>query len=75
LAKVRAHGLRRYATVLGGMALDGVAGDLVAVELPGHDVAARWIAGLGPDAVVLEPAELATAVRDRLMAVLARSLS
>jgi proteasome accessory factor B len=45
-----------------------VAGDVVAVELPGCDIAARWIAGLGPDAVVLEPAELATAVRARLLA-------
>src|SRR5262249_14980825 len=46
LADGRAHGLRRRATVLGGMTLDGVAGDVVAVELPGYDVAARWIAGL-----------------------------
>ncbi len=68
LAEGRAHGLRRYAMVLGRMTLDGVAGDLVAVELPGYDVAARWIAGLGPDAVVLEPTDLATAVRARLVA-------
>jgi proteasome accessory factor B len=68
LANGRAYGLRRYATVLGRMILDGEAGDLVAVELPGHDVAARWIAGLGPDAVVLEPGELADAVRARLLA-------
>jgi proteasome accessory factor B len=56
------------ATVLGRMTLDGEAGDIVAMELPGHDVAARWIAGLGPDAVVLEPSELADAVRVRLLA-------
>lgn len=68
LATGRANGLRRYAKVLGGMVLDGVAGDVVAVDLPGQDVAARWIAGLGPDAVVLEPAELAAAVRARLLA-------
>jgi proteasome accessory factor B len=68
LASGRANGLRRYARVLGEMVLDGVAGDVVAVELPGHDVATRWIAGLGPDAVVLEPAELAAAVRARLLA-------
>ncbi|MGH3853835.1 MAG: helix-turn-helix transcriptional regulator [Pseudonocardiaceae bacterium] len=72
LAQGRAHGLRRHAMVHGAMTLDGVAGDVVAVELPGHDIAARWIAGLGPDAVVLEPAELAAAVRARLTAVLAR---
>ncbi|MGH3936550.1 MAG: helix-turn-helix transcriptional regulator [Pseudonocardiaceae bacterium] len=68
LAEGRAHGLRRHATVLGGMTVDGVAGDLVAVRLPGYDVAARWIAGHGPDAVVIEPAELADAVRVRLLA-------
>jgi len=68
LAHGRAYGLRRRATVLGTMTVDDVAGDVVTVELPGYDVAARWIAGLGPDAVVLEPAELATAVRDRLLA-------
>ena len=68
LADGRAHGLRRHATVLGTMTLDGVGGDLVAVQLPGYDVAARWIAGHGPDAVVVEPAELADAVRARLLA-------
>ncbi|MGH3755481.1 MAG: helix-turn-helix transcriptional regulator [Pseudonocardiaceae bacterium] len=68
LADGRAHGLRRHATVLGSMTVDGVCGDLVVVQLPGYDVAARWIAGLGPDAVVVEPAELADAVRARLLA-------
>ncbi|MGQ0716270.1 MAG: helix-turn-helix transcriptional regulator [Pseudonocardiales bacterium] len=68
LAAGRAHGLRRHATVLGDMTVDGVRGDLVAVQLPGHDVAARWIAGHGPDAVVVEPAKLADAVRARLLA-------
>jgi proteasome accessory factor B len=68
LASGRANGLRRYARVLGEMVMDGVAGDVVTVELPSHDVATRWIAGLGPDAVVLEPAELAAAVRARLLA-------
>jgi proteasome accessory factor B len=68
LAEGRAHGLRRHATVLGSMTVDGVSGDLVVVQLPGYDVAARWIAGLGPDAAVVEPAELADAVRVRLLA-------
>jgi proteasome accessory factor B len=57
---------------LGSRTVDGVSGDVVSVDLPSYDVAARWIAGLGPDAVVLEPAELADAVRDRLMAVAGR---
>jgi proteasome accessory factor B len=68
LASGRANGLRRYAKVLESRAVDGVVGDVVVVDLPGYDVAARWIAGLGPDAVVLEPAELADAVRARLTA-------
>jgi len=68
LASGRANGLRRYAKVLQRKTMDGMVGDVVAVDLPGYDVAARWIAGLGPDAVVLEPAELADAVRARLRA-------
>lgn len=68
LAEGRAQGLRRKAAVLGPMTVDGAAGDVVAVELPSYDVATRWIAGLGPDAVVLEPTELAEAVRTCLLA-------
>ncbi len=68
LADGRAYGLRRYATVLSEMTVDGVGGHLVAVPLPGHDIAARWIAGHGPDALVVEPAELADAVQARLLA-------
>jgi proteasome accessory factor B len=75
LADGRGYSLRRHARVLGSMTVEGVAGDIVAVELPGSDVAVRWIAGLGPDALVLEPAELADAVRARLLAVLSRSPS
>ncbi|MGH3928641.1 MAG: helix-turn-helix transcriptional regulator [Pseudonocardiaceae bacterium] len=72
LAEGRAQGLRRHATVLGGLTVDGVDGDLVQVELPSVDVAARWIAGHGPDAVVIEPATLADAVRVRLLAAAER---
>ncbi|MCA1703382.1 MAG: WYL domain-containing protein [Actinobacteria bacterium] len=73
LADGRAQGLRRRATVLGRLTVDGVDGDVVAVELPSTDVASRWIAGHGPDAVVLEPAALADAVRDRLLAAAGRA--
>ncbi len=73
LADGRAQGLRRHATVLGRLTVDGVDGDLVEAELPGSDVAARWIAGHGPDAAVLEPAALADAVRARLVAVAGRA--
>jgi proteasome accessory factor B len=73
LAEGRAQGLRRRATMLGRLIVDGVAGDLVQVELPSSDIAARWIAGHGPDAVVLEPATLAAAVRARLLAAAGRA--
>jgi proteasome accessory factor B len=73
LADGRAQGLRRYATVLGRLTLDGVGGDLVQVELPGADIATRWIAGHGPDVVVLEPARLAAAVRARLLGAVGRA--
>jgi proteasome accessory factor B len=73
LAEGRAQGLRRYATVLDRLTVDGVAGDLVQVVLPASDVAARWIAGHGPDAVVVEPGWLAAAVRDRLRAAAGRA--
>ncbi len=68
LADGCAHGLRRQAHVLARLALDGVDGDMVEVTLPAVDVAARWIAGHGQDAVVIEPASLADAVRSRLLA-------
>jgi proteasome accessory factor B len=73
LADGRAHGLRRKARVLDSMVVDGVQGDVVEMELPATDVAARWIAGHGPDAVVLEPASLADAVRARLLAAAGRA--
>ncbi|MGH3796064.1 MAG: helix-turn-helix transcriptional regulator [Pseudonocardiaceae bacterium] len=73
LADGCAQGLRRRATVLGRLTLDGVDGDLVQVQLPGPDVAARWIAGHGPDAVVVEPAGLAAAVRIRLAGAAGRA--
>jgi proteasome accessory factor B len=68
VAEGRAYGLRRHASVLGKMTVDGVSGDIVSVELPSVDVAARWVAGLGPDVLVLAPADLAHAVRARLLA-------
>jgi proteasome accessory factor B len=71
LADGRAQGLRRQATVLGRLAVDGVDGDLVQCELPALDVAARWVAGHGPDAVVVEPAVLAAAVHALLTAAAA----
>ena len=42
---------------------DRRAGDELEIELRSVDTVARWIAGHGPDAAVLDPPELATAVR------------
>lgn len=68
LAAGRAQGLRRRARTLGSQTLDGVAGDLVEIDLHWADTAARWIAGHGPDAVVVEPAWLRELVLHRLAA-------
>jgi proteasome accessory factor B len=69
LAKHRAAGLRRRATVVGERALDGEQGDVVELEVVHTDSAASWIAGYGPDVVVLEPDVLRKAVYERLLAV------
>lgn len=62
LADDRAHGLRRRATVLRRRVLDEVPGEEVELDLPASGTAARWIAGHGPDVVVLEPPSLQDAV-------------
>lgn len=67
LAPERALGLRRGAQVLE----HSVDGDLVRVQLPQLDVAARWIAGYGADAIVLGPPEL----RERVLQTLSGAIS
>jgi len=67
LAPGRALGLRRGARVLESRP----DGDLVQVHLPAMDVAVRWIAGYGGDAVVIEPLEL----RERVLQTLAGALA
>lgn len=57
LAPGRAAGLRRA-----GAPDPAGEPDVVTLELTRIETAARWIAGYGPDAVVLEPPELRTAV-------------
>jgi predicted DNA-binding transcriptional regulator YafY len=52
--------------------MSGEPGDLVEIELRYPDTAASWIAGFGPDVVVLEPDVLAKSVRERLLGALAR---
>lgn len=67
LAPGRALGLRRGARVLESRP----DGDLVQVHLPAMDVAVRWIAGYGGDAVVIEPLEL----RERVLQTLAGAVA
>jgi proteasome accessory factor B len=77
VAAGRAQGLRRQATVIRPLALSGPAegaemdGDEVEIELYHPESAAGWIAGYGPDAVVLAPDVLRKSVRERLLGVLA----
>ena len=68
LAAGRALGLRRRARVLGQRTVDGVDGDLVEIDMHWPETAARWIAGHGPDAVVVEPQWLREIVLGRLTA-------
>jgi len=67
LAPRRALGLRRGAQLLH----QGPDGDLVQVRLPPMDVAARWVAGYGADAVVIDPPELRERVLDTFSGALA----
>jgi proteasome accessory factor B len=69
LAKHKAAGLRRRATVVEERELDGEPGEVVELPVLHTDSAASWIAGYGPDAVVLEPDVLRKAVHERLLAV------
>jgi proteasome accessory factor B len=69
LAKGRAAGLRRRATVVEEHTLDDARGDIVELEVLHTDSAASWIAGYGEDAVVLEPDVLRKSVHERLLAV------
>jgi proteasome accessory factor B len=66
VAKDRAQGLRRHAKIIEER--DG--GDVVEIDLKFPDSAAKWLAGFGPDIVVLEPEVLQKSVRDRLQGAL-----
>lgn len=69
VAEGRAAGVRRYATVVGSREVDGVPGDIVEIDVYFPEGAAKWIAGHGPDVVVLEPDVLAKSVAVRLTAL------
>ncbi|PXY30213.1 WYL domain-containing protein [Prauserella coralliicola] len=66
LARGRAAGIRRHARIVGSLTVGDAEGDVVEVDLHYPESAADWIAGHGPDVLVLEPDVLAKAVRDRL---------
>jgi proteasome accessory factor B len=68
VAAGRALGLRRLGRPVGPGEHAGRPGDVLELELRGVDTAARWIGGHGPDVVVLEPPELAEAVRQGWLA-------
>ncbi|GAA3798930.1 WYL domain-containing protein [Amycolatopsis tucumanensis] len=70
IADQRAAGVRRRARLTGRLTVDGVEGDLAEIDLYFPESAADWIAGHGPDVLVLEPDVLAKAVRGRLESVL-----
>jgi proteasome accessory factor B len=75
VAAGRAHGLRRLGRVLRPLHLggrpDGADGDELEIDLRSLDTVARWVAGYGPDVVVLHPPELSSAVRRSWAAVAA----
>jgi proteasome accessory factor B len=69
IADRRAAGVRRRARSVGRLTVDGLEGDLAELELYHPEGAADWIAGHGPDVLVLEPDVLAKAVQERLRAI------
>ena len=72
VAAGRAHGLRRLGRVRRPLRLPGAGdGDELEIDLRSLDTVARWVAGYGPDVVVLHPPELAAAVRRAWAAVAA----
>ncbi|AHH96423.1 helix-turn-helix transcriptional regulator [Kutzneria albida] len=71
VARGQAQGLRRRAKVVGTRTVDGVAGDLLEIELRLPESAAGWIAGFGADVAVLEPEVLRKAVYERLLGAVA----
>jgi proteasome accessory factor B len=63
VADGRANGVRRLGRVIGPRLHAGQAGDELEVELRSIDTVARWLAGHGPDIVVLGPQALIDRVR------------
>lgn len=63
VAAGHALGLRRLGTVLGPRVHRGRPGDELEMDLRNIETVARWLAGHGPDVVVLHPPVLVEAVR------------
>ncbi|MFB9728040.1 helix-turn-helix transcriptional regulator [Haloechinothrix salitolerans] len=66
-AEGAAAGIRRGARVIGKREVDGIPGDELELDVYYPDGLARWIAGYGPDVLVIEPDVLAKAVHERLV--------
>ncbi len=69
VAQGRGDGLRRLASAQADGDFRGRPGTELTVEMRSVDAVAREVCRLGPDAVVLEPAQLRDAVVDRLTAL------
>jgi proteasome accessory factor B len=64
VAAGRAQGLRRRATFVERLELGGDPGDVLELDLLYPESAASWLAGYGPDVVVLEPDTLRKTVHE-----------
>ncbi len=71
VAAGRAHGLRRLGRELGPREHAGRPGDELELDLRSLEVVARWLAGHGPDVVILSPPALADRVRENWAAAAA----
>jgi proteasome accessory factor B len=69
VARGKAAGVRRRAKVVAVREIAGVTGDELELELHFPESAANWLAGFGPDVLVLEPDVLRKSVYERLLAV------
>jgi proteasome accessory factor B len=69
VARGKAAGVRRRAKVVGSREIAGITGDELELELHFPESAASWLAGFGPDVLVLEPDVLRKSVYERLLAV------
>ncbi|MCM6775472.1 YafY family transcriptional regulator [Nocardia sp. CDC159] len=73
VAEGRAQDIRRLGAIVEEREIGGRPGSIVEVPVRSRDWLARLIAGLGPDALVLAPADLRADVIERLRSVLERT--